>query len=320
MRINYFASPFTKDINEVGSQRPFGIVIDVGTHSGVDGSMGAGGSVLTTAIGGINVSGNPFAGGTLTVHEGTNKGTYTISGNPTATTVTITGTFAAAESNSSFTIQRLVPVVASLKQIYTFVQAKLRQSGNINNVNGGVSVTGKTASLLMNWTAKLLCGFNTLIVNPAGGGEGVLVEGLSDADVNTIVFYDNAYTTAEYPFISAGTLVFNSNLTSGGTGYYVLYYTDLSALNDYGTVDAVIVKNASGADISGTITSGTISITYAFGTETAGGLRTPGSNTAVTLVAGNPGVAKPVVATGTLTESKTISISAVAEQDRAYQA
>jgi hypothetical protein len=38
------------------------------------------------------------------------------------------------------------------------------------------------------------------------------------------------------------------------------------------------------------------------------------------VVAGNKGVAKPVVATGTITRAKGITISLVAEQDRAYTA
>jgi hypothetical protein len=38
----------------------------------------------------------------------------------------------------------------------------------------------------------------------------------------------------------------------------------------------------------------------------------------VTVVAGNPGKAKPVVATGTISASKSISISLVAETDRSY--
>jgi hypothetical protein len=317
MRISYFATNYTKAV-ESGTGRNFGIVVDVGTHSGVDGSATSAGSVLTSAIGGIDISGNPFAGGTLTIHEGTNKGIYNISGNPTATTVTITGTFPATEATASFTIQRAVPIVASLKQIYTFVQAKLRQAATINNVSGGTSVIGKTASLLMNWTAKLVCGFYAP-TNPAGGGSGVIVEGLADADVNSIIFYDNTAATREYPYAAAGTLNFNSNLTSGGTGYYVLYYTDLSAGNDYGTANAVIVKNKLGVDIAGTISSASIAFNYDYTNDTAGVLRTGGTETAVTLIAGNPGVAKPVVATGTLIESKAISISAVAEQDRAYQ-
>lgn len=314
MSIRYFSGAYTKAV-ESGTGRSFGIVIDVGTHSGTDGSMTAAGSTLTTAAAGI--TGANYTDGVLVVHEGTNKGSYTISGTPTSNTVTITGTFSASESSSSFTIKPATPIAASLKQIYTWVQRQLRKNSDIDSTAG--TVTGKTAALLLNFVgSRLDCGYYAPS-NPNGGGSGVMIEGIASADVNSIRFYDNSATQREYPYLAAGTLNFNTNLSSGGTGYYVLYYTDLSGGNDWGSADAVIVKNASGVDISGTISSSSISFDYDYTNDTAGGLRTGGTDTAVTLVAGNPGVAKPVVATGSLTASKSISISAVAEQDRAYQ-
>jgi hypothetical protein len=48
------------------------------------------------------------------------------------------------------------------------------------------------------------------------------------------------------------------------------------------------------------------------------GGRTAGTDAAVTVIAGNPGSAKPVVATGTIDQSKAISITLTAETDRAY--
>lgn len=314
MSIRYFSGAYTKAV-ESGTGRSFGIVIDVGTHSGIDGSMTSGGSTLTSAAAGI--TGANYTGGVLVVHEGTNKGSYTISGTPTSNTVTIAGTFSASESSSSFTIKPATPIAASLKQIYTWVQRQLRKNSDIDSTAG--TVTGKTAALLLNFVgSRLDCGYYAPS-NPNGGGSGVMIEGIASADVNSIRFYDNSATQREYPYLAAGTLNFNTNLSSGGTGYYVLYYTDLSGGNDWGSADAVIVKNASGVDISGTISSSSISFDYDYTNDTAGGLRTGGTDTAVTLVAGNPGVAKPVVATGSLTASKSISISAVAEQDRAYQ-
>jgi hypothetical protein len=76
--VRYFDQAFSRDVDST-TDRNFGIVVDVGTHSGVDGSCSSGGTVLTTSEGGINTSGNPYAGGTLTIHEGANAGTYTIS-------------------------------------------------------------------------------------------------------------------------------------------------------------------------------------------------------------------------------------------------
>jgi hypothetical protein len=317
MRINYFSGAFQKDVDLAGTPRSFGIVVDVGTHSGIDGAGTTGTPVFTSTTGGI--TGANFTGGTLTIHNGAAKGVYTVSGSPTATVVTLTTNLLGTAAGASFTLAPSIPVAATLKQVYTFVQAKLRQATTINSVNGGTSVIGKTASLLMNWTAKLVCGFYAP-TNPAGGGTGVIVEGLSDADINTIQFFDNSAVQREYPFASAGSLDFSANLVGG---WYVLYYSDLTATNDWGTTDAVIVKNKAGTNISGTISSASIAFNYDYTNDTAGGLRTGGTDTAVTLVAGKSGSAKPVVvatsAAGGLTASKAIKIAAVAETDRAFQ-
>ncbi len=317
MRINYFGSAFKRDVDLAGTQRSFGIVVDNGTHSGIDGAV-AGASTITSAVGGI--VGANFIGGTVEVHDnGTAKGVYTISGTPTATVVTVNETITGTISNLSFTIKPAVASTASLKEIYSFVQAKLIQATSINDVTGGTAVVGKTASLLLNWTAKLVCGVFAPI-NLAGGGTGVSIEGVADADINTIQLYDNTATLREYGVVSAGTLSFSTNLLGG---WYVLYYSDLTGTDDWGTATAVIVRDKTDTDIAGVIGSGNIPFNYDFTNQTEGGKRTGGTNTAVTLVAGNSGSAKPVVvatsAAGGLIDSKAISITATAETDRAFQ-
>lgn len=313
INVKYFSGAFTKAVDS-GTGRNFGIVIDVGTHSGIDGSMTASGTVLTSAAAGIPTDGT-YDGGTLVVHEGTNAGTYTIGTITDPDEVPITGTFANSNSNGSFTLYPLTPVVASLAQIHTKVQYLLRQDSDIDATSG--TVNGKTATLLTNFVGdQLICGFYSP-TNPNGGGSGVIVEGIADADINTITFYDNTATTREYPFAAAGTLNFNTVLVTGGTGYYWMYFTDLAGSNDYGASGAVIVEDADGNPITGTISGSTISFTFDYDGNNQGS-RTPGTDAAVTVVAGNAGSAKPVVATGTITRSKAVSISLVAEADRAY--
>jgi hypothetical protein len=314
MKINYFTGPFSCDVDTTGTPRDFGIVVDVGTHSGIDG-VSNGTTTFTTAAAGI--TGADFTGGTLTIHEGAGKGIYNISGTPTASSITTTVAITGSASNLSFTLKPAVPSTASLRQIYSFVQAKLLQATSINAQ--ATSVIGKTASLLMNWTAKLVCGVYAP-TNPAGGGTGVIVQGVTDADINTIQFYDNTATLREYPYASAGTLEFSANLVGG---WYVLYYSDLTSTNDWGTSTAVVVRDKLNNPISGTIGSQSISFNYDFTNQTEGGKRSGGSDTAVTLVAGKSGSAKPVVvqtnAAGGLTASKSIKITATAETDRAFQ-
>jgi hypothetical protein len=79
----------------------------------------------------------------------------------------------------------------------------------------------------------------------------------------------------------------------------------------------VTVDDDSAADIAGTISGASIAFTFDYDGNVQGG-RTPGTDAAVTIVAGNAGSAKPVVATGTITRSKGISFTLTAEADRAY--
>ncbi len=311
INVKYFTGAFQRDIESV-TGREFGIVIDSGTHSGIDGSA-SGTAVLTTAAAGLVV--DAWIGGTLVIYEGTDEGVVFPITDNAAGTVTVTGTITTG-SNMSFTLFPPAAIGASLSQIYTKIQYLLRQDSNINAVAG--SVNGKTAALLLNFVGdSLKCGYY-IPTNPNSGGTGVLVQGVSPADVNSIVFYDNGEASREYPYASAGTLNFNGALTSGGTGYYRMYFTDLPGDLDYGKAGAVTVHLSDNVtDITGSIDAASIAFTFDYTGNTQGG-RTPNEAAAVTVVAGNAGSAKPVVATGTITQSKAISITLTAETDRAY--
>ncbi len=222
--VRYFDQAFARDVDLVGTQRNFGIVVDVGTHSGVDGSTTASGNTLTTAEGAI-VDDGRYEGGTLTIHEGTNKGTYTIAsgaGAVTATTVEITTTFANTVSNQSFTLQRATPISATAEQIYEKIQYQLRQAADVDSTDQ--TVTGRTADELLEFVGDTLkCGVS-LPVNPNGGGSGVVIEGFSANDTNRLVFVDNTGTERTYPFVAAGSINWNTNLQTDTNGFYWMYY------------------------------------------------------------------------------------------------
>ena len=315
INIKYFPTDFNKDIDTTGSPRAFGIVVDVGTHSGVDGAGANAAVALTSAAAGITIAN--YYGGKLTIHDGAAKGIYTIAGSGgSATSIPITTGLLGIASGASFTLQRATPVAASLQQIYTKVQYQLRQNSNINGLASAGAVTGKTASLVLNFVGSALKAGFYAPTNPNGGGTGVTVMGYASSDVNSFTSYDNTAATRDYPYASAGSLLPNANLQSAGTGGYRMYFTTNPAGN-YGTATAVTVNDASGVPITGTISGGTISFTFDYTGNVQGG-RTGNADAAVTVVAYNAGKAKPVVATGTITASKAISISLVAETDRAY--
>lgn len=314
INVKYFATAFNKDIDISGTTRAFGIVVDIGVHSGVDGSSAAAGATLTSAAAGI--IGVDYVGGTVVVHNGANKGTYIISGTPSGTVVTITTTFPSTVASQSFTLYRAVAIGASLQQVYTKIQYQIRQNVDINNLASAGDVVGKTATQQLNFVGSALKAGFFAPTNANGGGTGVTLLGYASADVNSFTSYDNTAATRDYPFASAGALNSNSNLTSGGAGYYRMYFTTNPAGN-YGTADAVTVNNSAGTPITGLVTAGVITFTFDYTGNVQGG-RTGGTDAAVTVVAGNAGFAKPVVATGIINASKSISISLTAETDRAY--
>jgi hypothetical protein len=315
INVKYFPTAFNKDIDTSGTPRAFGIVVDVGTYSGVDGAGANAALAMTTTAAGITIA--DYYGGTLTIHNGAAKGTYTVSGTGgSASSVPITTGLLGIASGASFTLQRAAPIPASLQQIYTKVQYVLRQNTNINGLASAGAVTGKTASQTLNFVGSALKAGFYAPTNPNGGGTGVTLMGYASSDVNTFTSYDNTAATRDYPYASAGIISSNANLTSGSTGYYRMYFTTNPAGN-YGSATAVTVNNAAGSPIAGTITSGSIAFTYDYTGNVQGG-RTGGADAAVTLVLGNPGKSKPVVVTGTLTASKAISLSATGETERSY--
>lgn len=102
-------------------------------------------------------------------------------------------------------------------------------------------------------------------------------------------------------------MYFNTALQGVGSSYRMMFVSD-----------STTVKDASDADITGTISSGSISFTFDYDNDTLGG--TAGTDKAVKLVGIRPGSGKYAIATGLLQKSKALSFSLVGEADRAYSA
>jgi len=199
--------------------------------------------------------------------------------------------------------KHITPNGATIQQIYTKMQYELRQGTDINTGGTGGIITGKTADLICWFVGPTL--YSRAFFTP------------SAADLNSVVFIDDNGIERVFPYASAGTLNFNAPLTNNGTGDYTLFYATTPGGDDYGEGTAVVVKDKDGVDIAGTISGDSIPFTFDFSNNTQGGY-TGGTNRNVVLTWGNPGSAKPGISTGTITQSKGISISAVAESDPSY--
>ena len=196
----------------------------------------------------------------------------------------------------------------TLEQVYAKVQYLLRQNSNINVGGDAGAVTGKTAADLLTFVG------DTIVT-----GTGVFIDDVLPVDSNRVEFFDQNNVKRTNPYTASGTMSFNSVLVGAGSSYRLMYSAPPGAGNDYGESGAVTVNDASGTPITGTIGSGSINFTYDYDGNTQAGY-TGGTDRQVVLIGIRPGVngGKFAMATGTLTRSKTISLSLVAEQDRVY--
>ena len=194
----------------------------------------------------------------------------------------------------------------TLEQIYAKVQYMLRQNSDINTGGTAGTKTGKIQDELLRFVG------DTLVTS-----QSVYIDDVLSADSNRVEFYDDSNTLRTNLYTAAGNLAFNSVLVGAGSSYRLMFTSPPGAGNDYGEAGAITVNNAAGTPITGTISSGSIAFDYDYDGNTQGGYA-GGTDRPVTLIAIRPGFGKFAVATGTLTRSKSIALSIVAEQDRVY--
>lgn len=254
VRIRYLAGTYNREV-DTATKRDFGIVIDVGTYSESNGAAATTSRWDSAAfLLGAGEALADYTGGTLIVHEGVNQGSYTISGTPVDNAgtleVTVVGTpLTVSGSNESFTVERLTPLTATKNEIYEKIQFQLRQASDIDDGTG--TVIGKMAGELATFVGPDLTYGLDQSVNPAGGGNGVIVEGFDANDTNNMFFVDNTGTTRNFPFVAAGNLSFNANLVNDSAPEYWLYYEYTNRVTN-SDID-VVGPAGSSYDLEGTL-------------------------------------------------------------------
>lgn len=148
------------------------------------------------------------------------------------------------------------------------------------------------------------------------GARGVWLKNVPALDINSYQVVSSDSVTSVAPYASAGVLHFDPELATGGTGHYRMYFTT-NPLGDYGTETAVTVNDSFGNPITGLVTSQSIGFTFDYTNNQQGG-RTSGTDAAVTVVAFNAGLARPIVVTGLINASKAVSIVLDTIADPAY--
>lgn len=203
------------------------------------------------------------------------------------------------------TVGSTVSGAASRFQVYEKVQYQLRQNSDID-ADASASVTGKTASQLLSFVGS------TLVTAP-----GVYVDSFNANDTNDIEFYDALNNKQTFPYIATITITFGDNLINDASAKYWLFFTDANG-NEFGTANAIIVDDNSGADIAGNVSgAGSVVKTFNYDGNVQGG-RTAATDAPFTAVALGLATGQYVKATGTLVKSKANAVSLVSPLERNY--
>jgi len=239
-------------------------------------------------------------GGTTTAGDGT------VSGNAgTATFVTWSAAFGGGQrliGTVNYAFNTIVDAGVgknnSAGQVYTRIQYELRTSGSIDDGDQfSTPHTGSVSDLLLSFLG------DTLIT-----ADGVYVDNFQDADTNTIDFYDVSGSVRRFPFVSAGDIVFNDNLSNDAQAKYAMFFTDVPS-GSFGSASALIVQDNTDINITGSVSgSGSVSFTFDYDFNAQGG-RASGSNADITVVAIGLSTAQYVSATSTILRSKTNTIT-----------
>lgn len=194
------------------------------------------------------------------------------------------------------------------EQIYEGVQRLLRQNADIDS--GAGTKNGKVTNELLQFVG------DTLKTKLDSTG-GTYIDNFQTADINRLVMVDDGGIERTFPYTAVLTLQFGDNLKNDADAVYRVFFTTNPAGN-YGTTNALLVKDDTNADMSGTVGGlSSKALTFAYDTNTQGG-RTAGTNAAITVVAIGLSTGQYVKATGTIERSPSNSVSLVASLERNY--
>ena len=160
-------------------------------------------------------------------------------------------------------------------QIYAFTQYKLREIIDIDDEADAPGQVGDLQDQLLRYDGNtLVAGF---VNNADGGGSGVRITDFDSNITNSLRFTDNAEAPVSFPFVAAGSFLFNTNIVNDSVAKYWFFFEDANG-NKIDTDDAIIINNNAGAPLSGLVSGqANVSWDFDFDNNNQGG-RAPGTN------------------------------------------
>lgn len=216
------------------------------------------------------------------------------------------------------------------EEIYEFLQWSERQATDINADTGGDAY-----GTVYGDVCKELAYF---VGDELRTNGGIVVQDFNSNDTNSVAFYDITVdgggldsedspltsTRRTYPFVAAGTMVFSSNLVAEpdvDTIYTMYFLNDDAGDNngyDFDTVNAIIVKDNSLADITGQITQQNQAFDYDYDGNVQRGTGSDETDAPIVIVAQGLNGAEWIFATGTITRATGLTYPVNAADELNY--
>jgi hypothetical protein len=149
------------------------------------------------------------------------------------------------------------------------------------------------------------------------GARGVWLKNVPNTDRNNYKLIDAAGLNHNAPYKATGSLVFGSNLVNDVAAKVTMYFASVPGGN-YGTINAIIVKDAENNDIQYSINgASSIDWSFDFDANTQGG-RTVGTETNVIVTACGLNTGKQITVTHTIKRATGQIITLLADTERTY--
>lgn len=200
---------------------------------------------------------------------------------------------------------------ATAEEIYEFVQWSLRQTVDIDA--GAGTQVGVLAEEMLVFVG------DTLRTLQQSDGDGVYIDNFDSNDTNRLEFQDDQFagTARTFPFVSAGTISFNTNIVNDVAAKYWMYFKDANG-NLINSANAIIVQNDGAVDITGTVTGATsVSFDFDYDGNVQGG-RTSGTDAIVVIRVIGLTTAQFVEAEFTITRAVGLSFPMNAALERVF--
>jgi hypothetical protein len=203
---------------------------------------------------------------------------------------------------------RLLANDGTLAQCYQFHQHQMRQPDDIDWGPG--IARGDITDLMLTF------------VDPNATTTNLVIDDLAATGVNNITYYDATGVARTEKYVAAGTITFNDNLVSDGVAIYHMFFLNDDdgddSGRDYGTPQAITVKDNSDVDIKGTISGASVSFSYDYDNNQQRGVGSEQKDADVVVVCIGLTKACFVRADGVIERSKTNLIPCVATLERNY--